>query len=138
MEYVELVMPRKTRPARHERVVAIPNRIGGDIAEVRTNGIRRCTLCRLLRHPDRFISREQDKLRTVDVVGFNQNPIPGGVARAGSERRRARDVVAGYGSGGTVAHAGRVVDKIAETLPEPRPVRSVLTDNLDVKMLTEV
>src|SRR5271169_6597603 len=132
MEQVELVMPGKTRPARHERVVAIANRVGGDIAEVRTR-----SGSRLLRHPDRFISREEDKLRTVDVVRFDENTVPGRVARP-LDKLRVRRVVAELRPGLGVAGGGWVIDEVAKALPEPGVVRSVLGDHLDVYMLAEV
>src|ERR1700686_1602483 len=125
-------MPGKTRPARHERVVTIANRVGVDVAEV---GAR--TGSRLLGHPDRFISREEEDLRTVDVMRFDENAIPSGVARAGNELG-SRDIVTGHGPGGAVAYASGVVDKVAVALAEPRAVRSVLSDNLDIEVLPEV
>src|SRR5260370_35112918 len=133
MEQVELVMQSKTRPARHERVVTIADGVGGDVAEVRAG-----SGSRLLRHLDRFIPREEDKLWAVHRVRLDEIAIPGWVARTGSERRRAGDVVAGYGSGCTVAHGARIIGKIAVPLTKPTAIRSVLRHNLHVKALTKI
>jgi hypothetical protein len=116
MEQVELVMPGKTRPARHERVVTIADGVRGDVAEIRSR-----SNCRLLRHLDRFISREEDELRTIDVVRFDQNAIPGWRTRGGGERRNPRNVVL----------RSSPIDQIAVALTKPCAVRSVLGDNLD-------
>src|ERR1035438_8475110 len=104
MEQVELVMPGKARPAGHERVVTIADGVGCDIAEIGTR-----SGSRLLRHPDRFVSGEEDQLRTVDVVGFNENAIPGGVTRTLDELS-VRRVVTGLRPGEGVAGGGWVVD----------------------------
>src|ERR1700686_1262564 len=103
-------MPGKTRPARHERVVTIANRVGVDVAEVGAG-----SGSRLLGHPDRFISREEDELRTVDVVRLDQNPVPGWVARTGGKNCTR-----------SVFERGHPIDQIAIALPKPRAVRSVL------------
>src|SRR5208283_112241 len=136
MEQVELVMPGKTSPARHKRVVAIANGVGGDVAEVRAR-----TRSRLLRHLDGFVSRKEDELWTVDVVRLDQNAIPGRIARTRNELRSWR-VVTGLLHHGAIdvgiAEAGRIVDQVAIPLPEPRTVRSVLRHNLNIKVLPEV
>src|ERR1017187_3678887 len=104
MEQVELVMPGKPRPARHERVVTIADGVGCDVAEIRAR-----SWSRLLRHPDRFISGEEDQLRTVNIVGFDENAIPGRVTRTLDELS-VRRVVAGLRPGEGVAGGGWVVD----------------------------
>src|SRR5450755_461103 len=60
MENVELVVPGKTSPAGHEWVVTVADGVGSDIAEVGPNGIQNGALRSLLRHPDSFVSRQED------------------------------------------------------------------------------
>src|ERR1700681_4361605 len=115
-------MPGKTSPACHKRVVTIADGVGGNVAEIRAG-----SGSRLLGHPDRFISREEDKLRTVDVVRLDQNTVPGWVARTGGEDRTRR-----------VVERGNPIDQIAVALPKPRAVRSMLRDNLDIKVLPKI
>src|SRR6202163_409564 len=115
-------MPGKTSPACHKRVVTIADGVGGNVAEIRAG-----SGSRLLGHPDRFISREEDKLRTVDVVRLDQTTVPGWVSRTGGEDRTRR-----------VVERGNPIDQIAVALPKPRAVRSMLSDNLDIKVLPKI
>src|SRR5260370_42510140 len=115
-------MPGKASPARHERVVAIANGVGVDVAKVRAR-----SGSRLLRHPDRFISREEDELRTVDVVRLDQNTVPGWVSRTGGEGRTRRAVV-----------RGNHLPQIPLTLPTPRAAPSMLDDNPRTKVLPKI
>src|SRR5450631_4408638 len=136
VEQVELVMPGETGTAGHERVITIADGVGRDIAKVRAHCRHR-----LLRHLDRFISREEDELRTVNVVRLDENAIPGRVARAGDQLRSwrvvARLLYLNVVDDG-IALGGWVIDKVTIALPEPRAIRSVLRDNLHIKLLSEI
>src|SRR5271165_4084156 len=76
MEQIEFVMPGKARTTRHERVIAVSHRVGGDVSQIRSR-----SRSRLLGHADGFVSRQEDKLRTIDIMGLDQNAIPRGVPR---------------------------------------------------------
>src|ERR1700732_3608695 len=133
MQPVELVMPGKTGPAGHERVVAHADRVGGDIAEVGRRGKAAAPASdatrsiRLSRHPNRLVACEEDQLRTVDVVRLDQYAVPGG--RLGTSRqKRAGEVVVG----------GRAIDEVAVALPKPRVIPAMLGHNLHVHVRAEV
>src|ERR1035437_245923 len=132
MENVELVMPGKTRPARHEGVVTIANRVAGDVAKIRAR-----SRSRLLRHLDRLISGKEDQLRVVNPVRLKQDAVPGWSSRTGW-KHRTRRVVAYRGAGGNARIRRIGIDKVAIALSKPRAVPAVLCDNGDVGMLTEV
>src|SRR5260370_41268490 len=68
-------------------------------------------------------------------MGFDKDPVPSRCLRA-RRQRRTRGVVARLGA--AVARACRVVNEIAEALPEPCVVPAVLGHNLEIEMLTEV
>src|SRR5229473_686075 len=76
---VVFIVPGKTGPAGHKRVVTEGKGIARDIAQV-----GRCTRGRLLRHADRLIAPNKYELRAVDVMRLNQDAVP---ARAPRTRR---------------------------------------------------
>src|SRR5271167_2260075 len=80
MQPVVLVMPGKPRPAGHEGVVAIAHGVGGNIAKV-----GRSAGGRLLRHANRLIAPDEDQLRAIHVVRFEQHTIPGWRSRSGRQ-----------------------------------------------------
>src|SRR5579864_5440710 len=110
MHPVVFVVPGESGTAGHERVIAVANRVGSDVAEVRRNAGRG-----LLRHSDRLIPPDEDELRAVHVMGLDENAIPTGRSRS-SRQSRTRKVVVGSAP----------TDQIPVTLAKPLVVPPVL------------
>src|SRR5271166_2210973 len=137
MQPVVLVMPGETGAAGHERVVAVADGVGGDVAQAlrRSGG-------RLLRHPDGLIAADEDQLRAVDVVRLEQDTIPDWASRSRWKGRSRHVVRRAAGSGaragcGSAAIAVRE-DGVTVTLPEPWAIGAVLGDDLKVEVRAEV
>src|SRR5579859_1386099 len=122
MQPVVFVVPGKTSPAGHERVVAHSHGISGNVAEVRGIAGRG-----LARHSNGLVAADEDQLRAVYVVRFEKNAVPGRRLRARWKRCPRKVVVRGGAS-----------DQIAIALPEPDVVPAVLGYNLKVEVLAEV
>src|SRR4051794_16890767 len=66
-----LVVPGKSCPAVHKRIVAVAEDVVVEVAQVRCK-------CRigLLRHPYPFRTLEEDQLRILHPVGFDKGTVP--------------------------------------------------------------
>src|SRR5579872_69560 len=122
MHPVVFVMPGKAGAAGHERVVAVANGDVGDIAQVRGRAG-----CRLLRHPDGLIPADKGELGAVDVMGLDQDAIPGRCTGTGSQ-----------GGTGRVVRGCHSVNQITVTLAKPSAIPAVLSDDLKIDMLAEI
>src|ERR1035438_9842736 len=114
MQPVVLVVPREAGTAGHEWVIAVADGVGGDVAEVLRDSRRR-----LLRHPDRLKPPDEDQLRAVDVVRFQEHAVPGWRSRA-----------CGQGGSSCVVAGGNAINEVAIALSEPGAVRTMLGYNL--------
>src|SRR5262249_10825575 len=116
----EFVMPGKSRPAGHDRHPTHAEDIVVDVAE--SPRIERRTL---LRHAHPFRALNENELRIVDVVSFDERAIP-----RRRSRRRWQD-----GSRNVVVGAARsAIDDVAKALPEPLAIPSVLGHDLKVQL----
>src|ERR1700688_3233930 len=109
MQPVVFVVPGKAGATGHERVVAVADGVCRDIAEVGGQRISGSGAVGLLRHSDRLVPPDEDQLRAVDVVRFDQDSIPRGISRAWGEGR----------TGSVVVGRNPRIDYVTITLPEP-------------------
>src|SRR5579863_3024356 len=129
MQPVVLVVPGEAGATGHERVVAVADGVSGDVSQVRRSthdsegwvGDRS-----LLRHSDGFEASNEDELGAVDVVGLEQDAVPGGGAGVGGQDC----------SGGVIQGCGRPggIDQIAVALAEPGAILAMLGDDLKVEV----
>src|SRR5580698_10572859 len=101
MQPVIFGVPREASPAGHKRVIAVTDRVGGKIAQVRrrspsNSGRPNSCIARsvsLLRHAQRFVAANEDQLWTENVMGLEQHAIPSWILRTGGQRTSRRVVV---------------------------------------------
>src|SRR5579862_1612813 len=130
---VVFVVPGKTGSGSHERIEPEANRIGRDIAVVGSRraarssaGYATCAVG-LPRHPDRFIPTDENQLRTIYIVGLQQDSVPCRRLRSGRQRRPWH-IVSSHGA----------ADQISVALTEPGVVLAMLGNNLKVDVLAKV
>ena len=127
MHPVVFVVPGKTSPAGHERVVAIANRVSTEVPEVGSTGSSRSRAIGLLRHTDGLVSSDKRQLRAIYVVGFEQNTVPAWRLRPGWQRCSGRIVI-----------ARDTVDQVAVTLAKPHVILAMLRYYGQIDVLAKI
>src|SRR5208282_2605236 len=139
LEQVKLAEIGKAGPTGHKRVVAVADRIVGDVSQVRRGGGGRSRPVGLLRHSFRLVDGLEDKLRTIYVASFEGVAVPGGRLRSGRKNcpgRIVRRATGGSRAGGSsIAIRGYCA---AITLSEIYVIRPVLSHHVQVEVGAEV